>query len=352
MRRLKGTAGGLRTPGVACDKAERCIPKPRLVGSNPTGGAKSGLIRWHSDNYANGVCRLRGARLRQIACSTPSMWITSRCSRHGGQRSESSKRSAPRTHDPPGFRSLGGGDGAGSARWCSTTPDPNPAPPTITEATEVTATATSQAAVEQGPAACKLFCHPATFGVDTFPSIDARFEPVPWANRWFGNASLWTRLPGSGVLPAFRDKDGLRARFPGGGCSRVMSPKPPSSREPTAASTPASAIGLRERRVHPVRVHILGRGLLGSQCVDRGPSTHCLGRVDPGVGLNLTARYIQRPIPVVPSSPARGRRSLLPHQVGSMNPGSGRSRLVRCPLASSSPATVAAATVSWRRWWS
>jgi hypothetical protein len=53
-------------------------------------------------------------------------------------------------------------------------------------------------------------------GPDSTPpsSIDARLEPVPWADHWFGNASVWTRLPKTGVVPAFRDEVGLATKFP------------------------------------------------------------------------------------------------------------------------------------------
>jgi hypothetical protein len=45
-------------------------------------------------------------------------------------------------------------------------------------------------------------------------SIDASLEPVPWANHWFGNASVWTRLPKTGVVPAFRDDAGPSTKIP------------------------------------------------------------------------------------------------------------------------------------------
>ena len=46
------------------------------------------------------------------------------------------------------------------------------------------------------------------------PPIDPSLQPVPWANRWFGNPWLWTRLPQAGVLPVYRDQAGLGNKFP------------------------------------------------------------------------------------------------------------------------------------------
>jgi hypothetical protein len=46
------------------------------------------------------------------------------------------------------------------------------------------------------------------------PPLDPRLKPVPWADRWFGNASVWTRLPRNGVLPVVRDIAGLGTKFP------------------------------------------------------------------------------------------------------------------------------------------
>ncbi len=46
------------------------------------------------------------------------------------------------------------------------------------------------------------------------PPIDPSLQPVPWANRWFGNPWLWTRLPQAGVLPVYQDEAGLGTKFP------------------------------------------------------------------------------------------------------------------------------------------
>jgi hypothetical protein len=68
----------------------------------------------------------------------------------------------------------------------------------------------------QPPASCSV-TRP---GPDSTPpsSIDASLEPVPWANdrsgNWFGNASVRTRLPKTGVVPAFRNQDRLSTKFP------------------------------------------------------------------------------------------------------------------------------------------
>lgn len=97
---------------------------------------------------------------------------------------------------------------------CSNTPSPNPAPPTVTKATEGSTAATTRAAWDktEPPSSCSV-TRP---GPDSTPpsSIDASLEPVPWANYWFGNASVWTRLPKTGVVPALRVEAGLSIKFP------------------------------------------------------------------------------------------------------------------------------------------
>jgi hypothetical protein len=97
---------------------------------------------------------------------------------------------------------------------CSYTPSPNPAPPTVTKATEGSTAATTRAAWDktEPPSSCSV-TRP---GPDSTPpsSIDASLEPVPWANYWFGNASVWTRLPKTGVVPALRVEAGLSTKFP------------------------------------------------------------------------------------------------------------------------------------------
>ena len=96
---------------------------------------------------------------------------------------------------------------------CSNTPSPNPAPPTVTQATEGSTAATTRAAWDktEPPPSCSV-TRPRP---DSTPpsSIDASLEPVPWANYWFGNASVWTRLPKTGVVPALRVEAGLSTKF-------------------------------------------------------------------------------------------------------------------------------------------
>ena len=97
---------------------------------------------------------------------------------------------------------------------CSNTPSLNPTPPTVTKATEGSTAATTRAAWDktEPPSSCSV-TRP---GPDSTPppSIDASLEPVPWANYWFGNASVWTRLPKTGVVPAFQDDAGLSTKIP------------------------------------------------------------------------------------------------------------------------------------------
>lgn len=68
---------------------------------------------------------------------------------------------------------------------------------------------------EQPPADC-----PVTLGsasAEPPSSIPADAMPVPWAANWFGNSTLWTRLPPTGVLPVQPGQQGRPAwntKFP------------------------------------------------------------------------------------------------------------------------------------------
>jgi hypothetical protein len=44
-------------------------------------------------------------------------------------------------------------------------------------------------------------------------SIDVTL-PVPWVQNWYGNDSLWTRLPPTGVVPALGQPGGLQTKYP------------------------------------------------------------------------------------------------------------------------------------------